>query len=166
MKRIIILLSLVLMSCDQGNIKALTNNEGKFDCKATVSATNVVPKTKFKNAYERSGNKVVFNNYKTASVLPKDFKLSVLLDRECIANVSGLSFLTKDFKKLPKKDFKKFSKVEAYTVKLPAEISKADLEKIAKGDRCVKGVTEETFIEPQSLPNDPLFGLQSYMPSI
>lgn len=166
MKKTLLLLPLILVACDQGAIDALKTGEGKFDCKALVN-TAAVEKAKFVNAYERTGKKVIFaNNSIQQDVLPKDFELSVLLDRECVSRVSGLSFLTKDFKKLPKRDFKKFTKVEAFTVKLPTSISKSDLEKIAAGDSCVKGVTEETFITPQSIPNDPLFNLQSYMPSI
>lgn len=166
MKNIIFLLPFVLIACDQGAIDALKVGEGKFDCKPTIK-TETVQKSKFINAYERTGKKVILTTITSQQdILPKDFQLSVLLDRECVSRVSGLSFLTKDFKKLPKRDFKKFTKIEAYTVKLPVAISKTDLEKIAAGDSCVKGVTEENFIEPQSVPNDPLFSLQSYMPSI
>jgi hypothetical protein len=164
MKNILLFSVVLLVGCSDGAFKALSSREGGFQCpaKSSVAVNSTTPK----NAYQKSGRKVLFLNTSTQSNLPKDFELSVLVDRQCAARVNGLSFLSKDIKKLPKKDYSKFSKVDAFTVKLPTVMSKLDIEKIAAKDSCVVGVTEETYAKAQSIPNDPLFGNQSYMPSI
>jgi subtilisin family serine protease len=164
MKNILLFSIVLLIGCSDGAFKALSSGEERLQCpaKSSLALNNKV----LKNAYEKSGKKVLFLNTTTQSNLPKDFEFSVLVDRQCAARVNGLSFLSKEAKKLPKKDYNKFSKVDAFTVKLPTAMSKLDIEKIAAKDSCVKGVTEETYAKLQSIPNDPLFGNQSYMPSI
>lgn len=164
--KLLLFLPLILLVACSGQLETLKSaGEGSFQCPARfVSSVN--QSRAFENAYKKAGKKVVFQNPIVQSELPKGFELSVLINLECVSKKSNLSFLTKAFKNLPKKDFAKYSKVEAYTVSLPSSMLSLDLERIADQDACVEGVTQETYAELQGMPNDPLYANQTYLPSI
>lgn len=167
-KSVMLAFFLLLSSCTNNGFKTEMSEDSPQSqtCVPENVQKGLRPAITYKSIYQKTQRKVAFKEDRPSLPFAEGFELSVLVDRQCLLKRSSYSILTQSLRNLSKKDFTKFSSLEAYTVSLPYSLSQKKIESIADKDPCVVGVTEERYAEPQSqVIDDPLFEDQAHLRS-
>lgn len=161
-----LILAPLLWGCgSQWSSRLESLDDNKAQCSGGLSPQSTSEKS-LVGPFQRAQRKVIWLNEDSSQRQAQRPHLAIQVDLQCLQKNQKFNLLTQAFRNIRPRDFSRFSKVEALTIKWPQNFSQQSLEKLASETPCLTGLHEDSVLKTQSLPNDPRFFEQSHLQSI